>query len=126
MTAPELRPYQREVIEQFHGAVAAGKRRVILVAPTGAGKTVIGADIIRTIARASRSRCSCWRIGARSSRRPPTSCMRDGIYRTASFMAGLQPRPLELVQVAIDPNPVGAQPAHREDGPAARRPAGDR
>ena len=54
MTAPELRPYQREVIEQFHGAVAAGKRRIILVAPTGSGKTVIGADIIRTITRAQK------------------------------------------------------------------------
>ena len=74
MSAPELRPYQREVIEQFHGAVAAGKRRIILVAPTGSGKTIIGADIINTTTRAQKTVPWCWRIGARSSSRPPTSC----------------------------------------------------
>jgi DNA repair protein RadD len=40
----ELRPYQREVIEQLN---AARERRLMLVAPTGAGKTVIAADIIQ-------------------------------------------------------------------------------
>jgi superfamily II DNA or RNA helicase len=43
---PELRPYQREVIEQFNGELTAGRRRVLLVAPTGAGKTVITGAII--------------------------------------------------------------------------------
>jgi DNA repair protein RadD len=41
----ELRPYQIEVIDKV---ATAGNRRVILVAPTGAGKTVIGAEIIKT------------------------------------------------------------------------------
>jgi DNA repair protein RadD len=39
----ELRPYQREVIDQVD---AATQRRLMLVAPTGSGKTVIAADII--------------------------------------------------------------------------------
>ncbi len=43
----ELRPYQRDVIAQLDEAIAAGKRRVILVAPTGAGKTIIAAAIIQ-------------------------------------------------------------------------------
>jgi len=47
MTAPELRPYQRDVVEAFHASVQAGNRRIILVAPTGSGKTIIGAEIIR-------------------------------------------------------------------------------
>ena len=92
MTAPDLRPYQREVIEQFHGAVAAGKRRVILVAPTGAGKTVIGADIINTTTRAQK------RVLVLAHRR-------EIIQQTAAklsmnrvypgiIMAGAQPRPL--------------------------------
>ena len=125
MTAPELRPYQREVIEQFHGAVAAGKRRIILVAPTGAGKTVIGADIIRTTTRAQKPvlvLAHRREIITQTSRQ----AARERHLSHGIIMAGVQPRPLELVQVASDPDPVGAQPAHRKDGPAARRPAGDR
>jgi DNA repair protein RadD len=44
----ELRPYQLDVIDKFNRTVAEGKRRIILVAPTASGKTVIGADIIRS------------------------------------------------------------------------------
>ena len=44
MTA--LRPYQHDVVAEFDRAVAAGQRRIILVAPTGSGKTVIAAAII--------------------------------------------------------------------------------
>jgi DNA repair protein RadD len=43
---PELRPYQREVIGRFNGEVAAGRRRVLLVAPTGSGKTVIASATV--------------------------------------------------------------------------------
>jgi superfamily II DNA or RNA helicase len=42
-----LRPYQREVIDQIN---AAAERRLMLVAPTGTGKTVIAAAIIRAAA----------------------------------------------------------------------------
>jgi superfamily II DNA or RNA helicase len=44
MTA--LRPYQVDVIQRIDAEIEAGGRRVLLVAPTGAGKTVIAADII--------------------------------------------------------------------------------
>jgi superfamily II DNA or RNA helicase len=44
--APELRPYQQSLITQFHEAVAAGQRHILLVCPTGSGKTVVGAEII--------------------------------------------------------------------------------
>jgi superfamily II DNA or RNA helicase len=47
----ELRPYQTVVIDDFHRAVAAGHRRILLVAPTGSGKTVIGAEIIRQVTK---------------------------------------------------------------------------
>src|SRR5271169_3880883 len=51
----ELRRYQRDVIEECRQAIAAGKTHVMLVAPTGAGKTVIFADIIkRAVAKGQR------------------------------------------------------------------------
>ena len=43
----ELRPYQVDVIAELGRTIAAGKRRIILVAPTGAGKSVIAAAIIK-------------------------------------------------------------------------------
>lgn len=45
MTEP--RDYQHEVIAQWHDTVATGKRKVIIVAPTGAGKTHIAVAIIK-------------------------------------------------------------------------------
>ena len=56
MSAPELRPYQVDVIERVRAEIAAGHRRILLVAPTGSGKTVIaGAMIAKTIARGHRA-----------------------------------------------------------------------
>jgi superfamily II DNA or RNA helicase len=43
----ELRPYQSDAIEECRQAIARGKKCPLLVAPTGAGKTVIFADIIK-------------------------------------------------------------------------------
>jgi DNA repair protein RadD len=42
----ELRPYQRDVIADIEREIAAGNRRIITLAPTGAGKTVVAAAII--------------------------------------------------------------------------------
>jgi DNA repair protein RadD len=44
----ELRPYQHDVIAEFERTVDAGHKRVVLVSPTGSGKTVIASAIIRT------------------------------------------------------------------------------
>ena len=98
MSAPDLRPYQREVIEQFHGAVAAGKRRIILVAPTGSGQD----HHRRRHHHTTRARRSGARAGAsaRDHRADqPRSSTRAG-FRMASFRPAFTPRPLELVQVA--------------------------
>jgi superfamily II DNA or RNA helicase len=43
---PQLRPYQVDAIEQLKGKVARGLRRLLLIAPTGSGKTVIAATLI--------------------------------------------------------------------------------
>src|SRR6266513_3505344 len=52
MTAPELRPYQSDVIARIWAAIEDAKRRVLLVAPTGLGKTVVaGAVVADAVAR---------------------------------------------------------------------------
>lgn len=42
-----LRPYQDETIGELRNGVRAGKRRQILCAPTGAGKTVMAASLLK-------------------------------------------------------------------------------
>lgn len=46
MKAPQLRPYQLNACAAVRDHWRAGTRRVLLVAPTGAGKTLLGADLI--------------------------------------------------------------------------------
>jgi superfamily II DNA or RNA helicase len=52
--APKLRPYQTDVIDRVADESAAGRRRVLLVAPTGSGKTVIAAAMIAEACQARR------------------------------------------------------------------------
>ena len=68
-----LRPYQAEVIAEFWRAVEAGQRRILLVAPTAAGKTVIAAPSSNRRAAKTVARCFS-PTAAKSSPRPATSC----------------------------------------------------
>lgn len=43
-----LRPYQINAVNRTREAFASGKRRIVIVAPTGAGKTVIGCHLIES------------------------------------------------------------------------------
>jgi DNA repair protein RadD len=55
VSAAELRPYQVDVLGEVDRTVATGQRRVLLVAPTGSGKTVIAGRLIRnTVDRGQR------------------------------------------------------------------------
>ena len=43
----QLRPHQQRAIERLRASLAAGKRRPMLMMPTGAGKTLTAANIIQ-------------------------------------------------------------------------------
>jgi DNA repair protein RadD len=54
-TPPVLRPYQLAALDQLDDAIQNGVRKPLLVLPTGAGKTVIAAELIRrSVAPSSR------------------------------------------------------------------------
>jgi DNA repair protein RadD len=43
--AATLRPHQVDLIDQIDAAIAGGSRRIVAQAPTGFGKTIVGAAI---------------------------------------------------------------------------------
>ena len=98
MSAPDLRPYQSDNIAEFHATVASGKRRIINVAPTGAGKTIIAAAIIKSYMRAGKS------VLVVAHRREIIKQTCEKLYALGIshgiICAGVPSRPLELVQVA--------------------------
>jgi DNA repair protein RadD len=94
----ELRAYQGDVIASFYRAVADGQKRILLVAPTGSGKTVIAAAII-VAARAA------YRKVVVLAHRREIITQTSGKLHAAEIMhgiiqAGFEARPLEAVQVA--------------------------
>lgn len=51
-----LRPYQLDAIERVRGCVREGVRRILLVSPTGSGKTTVASELIRlVVARGNRA-----------------------------------------------------------------------
>jgi DNA repair protein RadD len=47
MTVPILRPYQVSAIEKLRETFRSGKRRIVLVSPTGSGKTILFCAMVR-------------------------------------------------------------------------------
>jgi superfamily II DNA or RNA helicase len=92
------RPYQTKVIEDFQREVAAGKKRIILVAPTGSGKTVIGSAVIKSIIEQRRGVLVV--AHRREIIQQTSDKLRANGIPHGIIMAGEQDRPLEFVQVA--------------------------
>jgi superfamily II DNA or RNA helicase len=42
-----LRPYQQRAVDDLRQKIASGKKRVVLIAATGSGKTVMAAEVVR-------------------------------------------------------------------------------
>jgi DNA repair protein RadD len=55
MSAPDLYPYQVKAVEDFNREIAAGRHRIMLVMPTGGGKTVVACSTIRQFVDAFKS-----------------------------------------------------------------------
>jgi DNA repair protein RadD len=93
----QLRPYQTDVVARFHQAVADGKRRIIIIAPTGSGKTIVANDIIRD------ARAKLRKVVMLAHRREIVGQTSKKLHGSEIFhgivQAGVEPRPLEPVQV---------------------------
>src|SRR6266849_207078 len=93
----ELRPYQVEAVDSIDRALGE-RHKVLLVAPTGSGKTEISSAVIkRWVERYKTALFLAHRreIILQASAKLTTNGVRRGI-----IMAGVEPRPMELVQVA--------------------------
>lgn len=99
MNPPQLRPYQLEILPRIGAAWRKGRRAPLLVAPTGSGKTVIAAEIIR------RSVSHGWRVLFLAPRREliDQACgklVEAGLERVNVFMAG-DPRRDDFAPVTV-------------------------
>jgi superfamily II DNA or RNA helicase len=91
-----LRPYQVEVVDGFWHTIDKGqRRRIIIVAPTASGKTVIARAIIE---QARSKGCGSLFLAHRREIITQTSGKLRGIPH-GIIRPGDKPRPLELVQV---------------------------
>jgi len=95
-----LRPYQNDAVADFHRTVAVGnKRRIIVVAPTGAGKTIIGASIVTDLIR-DLNKSVLVLAHRREIITQTCSKLLAAGFSHGVIQAGVRPRPLERVQVA--------------------------
>jgi superfamily II DNA or RNA helicase len=93
----EDRTYQVDAVAEYHRAVAAGKRRIIIVAPTGSGKTIIANAIIRD------ARARLQKVVSIAHRREIIGETSKKLHGSDIFhgiiQSGVEARPLEPVQV---------------------------
>lgn len=95
---PELRPYQIEVIQKCRDAFASGIRRILLVAPTGAGKTVLSAEMVKTAIE--KNRRVLFMVHRRELLGQAASKLHAIGIDAGTIAAGFEPRPMQMVQVA--------------------------
>ncbi|MGY2133634.1 DEAD/DEAH box helicase [Hymenobacter sp. HD11105] len=99
---PTLRPYQLQVIDEVRTAIKAGKRRILVVVPTGGGKTTIGGSIIHGATANGHS--VLWMAHRKElvdQAYERISCRRSGFGISAGIiMANTRPNRRQMVQVA--------------------------
>src|SRR5579864_7270413 len=98
MTALDLRPYQLNAIEALRGEVAAGRRRVLLCAPTGSGKTLMAAGIVA--GATAKGRKTLFLAHLRELVGQAARKLEQAGQDVGVIMAGRAPRPTAPVQVA--------------------------
>jgi superfamily II DNA or RNA helicase len=96
--SPTLRPYQSEAIERIRQRIREGQKKVLVVAATGSGKTVVFSEIIsRAAERGTRSLVLAHRreLVAQTAEKVLACGVSPGI-----IAAGVKPAPQRPVQVA--------------------------
>lgn len=95
-----LRDYQLSAINKTREAVAGGKRSVVIVLPTGAGKTKTGVGLILSVV--SKGRKALWVVHRRELAAQASERMtRDGLPEHGVILEGKQStRPHASVQIA--------------------------
>jgi DNA repair protein RadD len=93
-----LHEFQQQAVAEIERHIAEGRLKLLLVAPTGSGKTVIASELIRRwVAKFKSVLFLAHRreIIDQTSAKLTANGVRHGI-----IMAGIGPRPMEAVQVA--------------------------
>lgn len=93
-----LHQFQQEAVAEIERHIAGGERKILLVAPTGSGKTVIASELIRRwVAQYRHVLFLAHRreIIEQTGTKLTANGVRHGI-----IMAGTDPRPMEPTQVA--------------------------
>jgi DNA repair protein RadD len=93
-----LYAFQHDAVREIEQAIVEGQRKLLLVAPTGSGKTVIASELIRRYVVNHRT------VLFLAHRREIIQQTFDKLTRNGVrhgiIMAGVDPRPMEAVQVA--------------------------
>ncbi len=94
----ELRSYQNDVLAEVDQVVGTGKRHIIVVAPTGAGKTIVASAIIE--AAQSNSQHVLVLAHTREIIKQTSAKLFDNGINHGIIQAGFMSRPDEPVQIA--------------------------
>ena len=96
--APKLHAYQTDVLSRIDSAIANGTHRILLVAPTGSGKTVIAAEMMKNAA--SQGQRVLFLDHRRELTKQASRKLHDLGVDHGIAQAGFPARPGERVQIA--------------------------
>lgn len=103
-----LRPYQKETIEALFGAWKDGMRRPAVVLPTGAGKTVVFAELIRRFIGKQRGPLDQFKADPRAGHRVIVLVHRDELADQAIGKIRAAAPDLRVGKVKADDNDIDA------------------